>query len=326
MLKPAAATGVAAALWGPTRRWRAFDRLAGLAGAAALVLSATVPRPPLPVVAAQSQQGTNSTDAMTGAARAALIEQVRYKGGETFFAAYTGAPYTYASDLHIEGAGTDMTVHGVDWEGKPFDDPIYYGARIIRWRPRSAWGAMLDFTHSKAYAPLEQEVELTGTKGGQPLPPRAKLEDLFHHLQFTHGHNMLTLNAMLRLPSLGAMISPYVGAGFGVALPHAEVQLKGTGRRTYEYQYVGPAAQLLIGVELRVPRLSYFIEYKATTASYRAPLQERDGSWLPVDLWRQFQRWMQGRPPPGGWASTWLTSHQLIGGMGVRTLPAAPAP
>ena len=128
---------------------------------------------------------------------------------------------------------------------------------------------------------------------------------------------------LYRLPSPGSFINPYVGVGLGAALPHTEVQLKGTGKRTYEYQYVGPAGQLLVGVEVRVPRLSYFLEYKFTSASYRAPLQNRDGGWLPLDLWNQFQRWMSGQAPAGGWASTWLTSHQLIGGMGIRTVPAA---
>jgi hypothetical protein len=185
---------------------------------------------------------------------------------------------------------------------------------------------MVDFTHSKAYAPLEQDARLSGTKDRQPLPAHAAIGDLFHKLEFTHGHNMLTLNLLCRLPSLGSFINPYVGVGLGVALPHTEVQLKGTRGRTYEYQYVGPAAQLLVGVELRVPRLSYFLEYKFTSASYRAPLQNRDGGWLPFDLWNQLQRWISRKPPEGGWASTWLVSHQVIGGMGFRTVPAAAPP
>lgn len=256
-------------------------------------------------------------------ARAALAEQVRYQGGETLVAAYTGSPYTYASDLRIERPGTDMTVHGIDWEGRAFDDPIYYGARVARWLTGSNLGTMIDFTHSKAYAPLEQDVRLSGIKDGAPLPERAKIGDAFHKLEFTHGHNMLTLNLLWRLPPLGSFVSPYVGIGVGAALPHTEVQLKGTRGRTYEYQYVGPAAQVLIGVELRVPRLSYFAEYKFTAASYRAPLENRDGGWLPLDLLHQFQRWLSGAPPSGGWATTALVSHQVIGGMGYRTLPAA---
>jgi len=281
---------------------------------AAIIAAAVLPGPRDP---AEAQE---DADAL---ARAALAEQVKYKGGETLIAAYAGSPYTYASDLRIARPGTDMTVHGIDWEGKAFDDPIYYGVRVARWFTDSRIGTMIDFTHSKAYAPLEQEVKLSGTKDGAALPPQAKIGDLFHKLEFTHGHNMLTLNMLWRLPALGSFISPYVGVGVGAALPHTEVQLKGVRGRTYEYQYVGPAAQVLIGIEVRVPRLSYFAEYKFTAASYSAPLENREGSWLPLDLWHQAWRWMSGQPPEGGWATTTLVSHQAIGGMGFRTLPAA---
>lgn len=296
---------------------RLIGVLPALAAMAMLIVAAAMPEP-------QSPSETSQEDA-DAIARAVLAEQVRYKGGETLIAAYTGSPYTYASDLRIAGPGHDMTVHGIDWEGKAFDDPIYYGVRVARWLTGSRLGGMVDFTHSKAYAPLEQEVAVSGQRDGAPLPPRAKVGDLFHKLEFTHGHNMLTFNVLWRLPALGSFVSPYVGFGVGAALPHTEVQLKGVRGRTYEYQYVGPTAQLLIGVELRVPRLSYIAEYKFTAASYVAPLQNRDGSWLPLDLLNQLQRWWSAEPPVGGWASTSLISHQVIGGMGFRTLPA-PAP
>lgn len=287
----------------------------------AIVASAVLPRPLILPFPANSHQSVSGHEEAEKNARAALAEHVRYKGGESLAAVYTGTPYTYASDLHIEHDGGNLTVHDIDWLGKPFNNPIYYGVRVIRWLPHSRWGAMVDFTHSKAYAPLDQKAEMSGTVDGRPLPAQDTIENVFDKLEFTHGHNMLTLNAMMRLPSLGASLSPYVGAGLGVALPHTEVQLKGTRRRTYEYQYAGPAGQIVIGMELRVPRLSYFLEYKFTSASYRVPLENRDGDTLPQDLWRQLQRWLSGRAPEGGWASTWLTSHQLIGGMGIRTVP-----
>lgn len=302
-----------------------FSRLAALAGMVAVVCTAVLASPPMRAMLAQSHSSNDPEDADI-AAEAQIAERVRYRGDEFLVAAYGGAPYTYASDVRIERLDTEMTVHDVDWRGKPFDDPIYYGVRVARWFPHSSVGAMVDFTHSKAYALLDQQVTLSGRRDGQSLPPTAAVGDLFHKLEFTHGHNMLTLNLLRRLPSFGSSISPYVGIGLGAALPHTEVQLKGSGERTYEYQYVGPAAQFLIGIELRVPRLSYFIEYKFTHASYRAPLQNRDGGALPWDLWNQFRRWMSGSAPAGGWASTRLTSHQIIGGMGIRTVPSATVP
>lgn len=293
-----------------------------MAAVVAYTILTPAPIAALPALSQAADDGEQAID-QDAERRAAMLERVRYRGGESLFAAYVGAPYTYASDVLIERNGTNMTVHGVDWQGKPFDDPIYYGVRAVRWRQQSSFGTMLDFMHSKAYAPLEQRVKLSGTKDGKPLPPEAPINDIFHKLEFTHGHNLLTLNAMRRLPSIGSMLSPYVGVGLGAALPHTEVQIKGTPGRTYAYQYAGPAVQFVLGIEIRVPRLSYFVEYKFTSASYRVPLQKLDGSWLPFDLWVQLKRWLSGDPPAGGWASTWLTSHQVISGMGVRTVPAA---
>lgn len=260
------------------------------------------------------------------ARRDAIAEMVRYRGGETLSAVYGGAPHTYPSDVRIERPGSDLTLHGLPWEGRPFEHPIYYGARVARWLPASAFGAMLDFTHSKVYSPMEAKVRFSGARDGVALPGEARIEEVFHKLEFTHGHNMLTLNGLWRLPFSGTFLSPYVGAGFGVSLPHSEVQLKGLGGRTYEYQYTGPAFQLLLGIELRIPKASYFVEYKWTSASYHAPLHERDGRNLFSDLANQLARWKSGKEPVGGWATTRLTSHQVISGGGFRTAPAVPLP
>jgi len=313
------------------RMLRVADALSTVAIGAALVAYALAPSPSGLASVASDPGGISDhhdeTLASARAERAQVAERVRYRGGEVLVAAYGGAPYTYASDLHVTKDGrTDMTVHGIDWLGEPFDNPIYYGARVARWLTGSAFGVMTDFTHSKASAPRDQRTTLSGTRDGTPLPPEAAIGDLFHHLEFTHGHNMLTLNLLWRLPLRSAFISPYVGAGLGASLPHTEVQFKGAAQRTYEYQYTGPAAQAVLGIEIRVPHISYFIEYKLTWASYRAPLHNRDGSWLPADLLHQFQRWWSGREPEDGWASTRLVSHQVIAGLGYRTMPAAAAP
>lgn len=247
-------------------------------------------------------------------------------GAEWMFAGYGGVPYTYPSDVTLTKSGVhDVTAKQVAWDGKPFVNPIYYGARIVRFGAGRT-GTMLDFTHSKTIARLQEEIEFAGTLNGAPAPARTKLRDIFRRLEASHGHNMLTLNGLFRLPSLGLRLQPYVGIGAGVSLPHAEVQMAGSDKRTYEYQVAGPVGQALLGLEVRTQRVSYFFEYKFTLAPYLMPLSEQDGSWLPLDLARQLRNWLSGAEPPGGYASTTLVSHQGIFGLGIRTAPIAAAP
>ncbi|HET6320660.1 MAG TPA: hypothetical protein VFF87_01285 [Hyphomicrobium sp.] len=248
-------------------------------------------------------------------------------GRETVIGAFTGAPYNYPSPAHVtnpltEGA-TDFTIDKVDWYTAPFKSPIYYGARVAQWFSGGGFGTGLDFIHSKAIAPLDDEAGFKGTIDGKELPARARIRDIVSKLEFSHGHNMLLLNGFVRLPGIGARISPYAGLGGGVLLPHTEFELANSAHpRTYEYNYAGPAGQALLGVEIRLAKMSFFVEYKFTYADYNAPLSEVDGSWLPLDLFRQAQRWLAGNPPPGGHIATEVVSHQVVGGLAVRIAPA----
>lgn len=251
-------------------------------------------------------------------------------GRESTFGAYLGAPYHYPSDFHFTKPGVhDFNIRKVEWYTHPFENPLYYGARVQRWSAGGIFGAMLDFTHSKAYAPLDRPAPLDGTFDGKPLangeiaPPRK----IFNKLEFTHGHNMLTLNGLVRFARFSNAFVPYAGIGAGVSLPHSEMQLRAEGdKRTYEYQYTGPCAQALLGLELRLRTGSVFIEYKFTIADYRAPHTLRDGRLFPIDMWHQIKRWWSGAEPPGGWGETRLTSHQAIGGFLVRFVPETAAP
>lgn len=246
-------------------------------------------------------------------------------GKETVVGAFAGAPYTYPSVVRIEKPGVvDMTIDPVNWFTDPFHNPIYYGARVARWFTGGKTGMMVDFIHSKAIAELGDEASFTGAIDGKPLPPRARIEDVVRKMEFSHGHNMLLFNGLLRLPGIGPRLSPYAGAGAGVLLPHTEVEFAADNHpRTYEYNYAGPAAQALLGVEVRLARMSFFVEYKFTWGHYAAPLSQMDGSWLFVDIWRQISRWFAGEPPAGGHIATEIVSHQVVSGLAVR-INAAP--
>lgn len=271
--------------------------------------------------------------AQTKAASARPGHRMATEAPEMLIGAYGGKHFNYGSDVRFRRSGPgpvrDFTVKDVAWEGQSFKHPLYYGVRVARWahggEGPGRFGGMVDFTHSKAISSMAQEVRLEGRLDGKPLPDKARISDLFTKLEFSHGHNMLILTGLMRLASLAPRVSPYVGLGAGVSFPHTEIHLnKSDPARTYEYQYAGPAVQGLAGIEFRLERVSLFLEYKFTFASYSAPLTGREGTYFPHDMWTQFRRWISGTPPPGGYADTRLSSHQLVGGLGVR-LSAAPA-
>lgn len=267
-----------------------------------------------------AEEAAVEREAQARAERAAAPGAAEDARGQSMIGGYIGAPYTYSSAVHIKAPGekTDFVMKSVDWEGKPFKSPIYYGVRVTRWPGSSRFGAMLDFTHSKTISNPQQQAEIEGLIRGEQAPAQEKIGKLFKHLEFSHGHNMLTLNGLMRLGNLLPRVSPYAGVGAGVALPHTEVMMHGEPARSYEYQYTGPVAQGLVGVEIRLAETSIFFEYKLTLADYVAPLTRADGTWLFADLWREFGMWWRGEQPPGGTLSTRLISHQVIGGAGYR--------
>ena len=318
----AAAARHGSATAGPAARPRAdrIDRAGAVAAALALgILTGTLH---LEHGASQGGEAERSRQAPAG--------DVRPAARETLVAGYVGAPWTHPSDLRFEGPGaTRLTVHDVRWEGRPFKSPIYYGLRAMQFRDGSAFGSMVDFTHSKAIAIRDQTVRLSGERNGRPAPPNATIGDTFRHMEFSHGHNMLTLNGLLRLRPAAAGIVPYVGGGAGINLPHTEVQFADETERTYEYQYTGPVGQVVAGIEIRLPHSSVFIEYKLTLARYVAPLTGRDSrfSYGPDDFLWQLLDWWRGVKPKHGTVTTTLASHELIGGVGWRaggTAAAAP--
>jgi hypothetical protein len=288
--------------------------------------------------------------------------QLRYGQNETVASAYGGAPVYHRSDLHLERPdGTDMTFKRLGWDGDSFYFPTDGGARVIRWS--GSFGAMIDFLHNKAITRLGkgahgrkitngviEDADTIGTLKGQPAPSPLHLTDLLQRLEFTHGHNVLLPTALVRLSPLTPAIRPYLGIGFGISVPHVEVRFAGesSDRWTSEYQYAGPAFQFLAGIELRIGRGSYYLEYKfiwsaidaALTGGNSWSLKDLHSDWLPRwlieplagltempgDLWRQFSRWRTGAAPTEGSLETHLVSHELVIGAGYVWPAAAPTP
>ncbi|MDE0984255.1 MAG: outer membrane beta-barrel protein [Yoonia sp.] len=139
------------------------------------------------------------------------------------------------------------------WVGKSFSAPPYYGIRATVWKTPS-FGYGLDFAHNKIY------------------PQEGDLPAGYETLEFTDGLNTLTINVYRRWENALGSISPYVGGGLGVAIPHVEVTYGGS--ETFGYQVTGPAATWIAGASLPInDRWSVFGEYKGTFSMNTAELE-----------------------------------------------------
>ena len=176
---------------------------------------------------------------------------------------YGGIQGALPSDVRIRDddvvADRDLDIA---WEGRPFEAPPYYGIRVTRWQSASL-GYGLDFTHSKIY------------------PQDGELPADISRLEFTDGLNTLTANAYYRFAPVQGNITPYVGAGLGISVPHVELT-SGTSR-TASYQFTGLAATVIAGASMPInDKWSVFGEYKGTFTSNEGDLDT--GGTLSTDV------------------------------------------
>jgi lipid A oxidase len=180
---------------------------------------------------------------------------------------YGGANTVNDGDVTLD-TGAGPVDFDVDWEGKSFEMPLYWGLRGTYWladfgAPR--WGLGIDFTHAKA------ETDRSGA-----------LAAAFSHLEFTHGLNSFTLNGLYRAP-VGERFTLYAGAGAGASIPHVEVDTIAPVTSTREYQLTGPVIQGLAGASVGLGGgFSMFGEYKASYAWNEADLN--GGGTLDADM------------------------------------------
>lgn len=174
-----------------------------------------------------------------------LLSSVAFAGGIEI-SAYGG----YQTAPHSKVEVSDQPDFTAGWEGKSFASPPYWGVRGTYWFEGGALsnlGISLDYTHDKVYADDD-----TLRKSG------------WSHFEFTDGLNLLTLNALYRFPleSMPAL-TPYVGAGAGINVPHVEVT-RASGK-TFEYQFGGATLQAQAGISYAITKnWSTFLEYKGT--------------------------------------------------------------
>ncbi|WP_424933370.1 outer membrane protein [Amaricoccus macauensis] len=162
---------------------------------------------------------------------------------------YGGYQFAQTGDMTGEDTdGTDLDFD-VDWEGKSFDAPPYWGVRYAYWR-QDDWGGYVDFTHVKLYA------------------DDGSMEDAgFDRLEFTDGLNVLTVGVQKRFPMQNGLV-PYLGGGLGFTYPHVETRSPAASEDTFGYQFGGFAAEIRAGAAYAFnDRWQAFAEYEGNYAA-----------------------------------------------------------
>jgi lipid A oxidase len=171
---------------------------------------------------------------------------------ETELSFYLGAQTAPHSRIEGENVGGTFS-ELIGWEGRSGEAPPYYGIRATWWTS-DTMGYGVELNHAKVYAP-DDEAAAAG----------------FDNFEFTDGLNIVTVNAFRRWPSQWGAVTPYVGGGVGLAIPHVDVE-DGTNT-TFEYQITGPAVMLTAGAKYEInDQWGVFGEYKFTYSSNEAEL------------------------------------------------------
>jgi hypothetical protein len=130
---------------------------------------------------------------------------------------FLGGAWNLPTPLVIEQTGhPDLEVHA-RYRTRAFELPLYYAARVARWRGDE--GLALELVHHK--------IEL------RDPPPEVERFDV------SHGYNLLLVEAMRRTPRVD------VGLGAGVVVARPEVTVR--GRPAGRYELSGPVACALLG-------------------------------------------------------------------------------
>jgi hypothetical protein len=167
---------------------------------------------------------------------------------------YAGAAATSSNTVEITPASESTASLGdLEYEGRSFASPIYYGYRI-GWTPGAGHlGIEAEFTHAKAIATRVPDSDLTA-------------------FQLSHGLNFVLGNVSYRTsPGCGGRCALIARGGAGVTVPHVEATFR--GRDTSSYQFAGFGAQVGAGVELKLmPHVHAIADARLTYARVHADL------------------------------------------------------
>ncbi len=187
-------------------------------------------------------------------------------------AGYFGSAATARNYVAVTQAAsrTDVRFDSVDFDGRSFHLPPYYGYRGGYFFRSPGWfGIEAEVIHMKVYTQPGQIVTANGTIGGAGISGQIPLGDVLQRFSISHGQNMLLVNAMLRHAFGGcgdyrkARVVAVARVGAGPTLPHVESTIAGTGDEHYQRGAI--AFQAAGGIELLLwKQLHALVEYKFT--------------------------------------------------------------
>ena len=196
-------------------------------------------------------------------------------GAEWILAVYIGTAHTVSAPLHVTQppTGTALTLSDVDYEGRSFTPPFYYGYRLSVFPRAATFGVEAEFIHLKAYAHTDRDTNIVGMLNHQAVDRRGRVNDVVERLSMSHGLNLILVNAVLRRtfprhPNGAAAMQVAVRVGAGPTIPHPESIVAGASHEGYE---LGAAAlHAAAGVEYRLNRrFAVMAEYKFTHTAQR---------------------------------------------------------
>jgi hypothetical protein len=190
----------------------------------------------------------------------ALLTAPAPASADWLISGFVGGTSTASNTLTITPpAGLTLSIPSGDYQGKPWESPIYYGYRV-GWKPEERHlGYEVEFTHAKAIATALASTDLTA-------------------FQLSHGLNFVLANVVYRTsPLCDRRCTFLIRGGAGVTYPHVEASFR--GRDTSEYQFAGFGGQGGAGLEVKlVDHLFLAGDARVTYASVHADLV--DGSSL----------------------------------------------
>jgi hypothetical protein len=180
---------------------------------------------------------------------------------------YLGANHTHSSSITIEQSlpGRSFTFEEVEFDGRPFESPQYYGWRVGRLLGAArTLGLELEFIHLKVIGRTDRAYPLSGLDA---TDAPVTMNTVVQRYSMTHGLNFALVNLVIRTPVRGPFTLVW-RAGAGPTIPHAETTIDEQPRDQYEYGGLGAHASA--GVDIRTWRfLSATAEYKLTFARPR---------------------------------------------------------